>query len=74
MEEDMIKVCELSEKTDIFENKLPQPKTIASSVIHFFFSLPWRYANFPKVEKSLNEIREVSGIKNENTIKKYMAI
>lgn len=74
MVEDMIKVCKYSEMYDIFENKLPQPRTIAASVILFFFTIPWRYQGVTKVEKTLHEIRETAGIKNENTIKKYMNI
>lgn len=72
MEEDIKKVCKLCVESDLFEGKQPQPKTIASAVIFFFFQLPWRYPNFPKVERSLNEIREVSMIKHEATIKKNM--
>lgn len=63
---DIIKICADINNWDIFDNKLPKPKTIAATVIYFYLSK----LNILE-QKNLAEIRDAAGICTDNTIKKY---
>lgn len=65
----MRKMCQLIEQYDFFNMQLPKPKTIAAAVMHYYLQ-----NGDPKLKKTITEIKDVAGIKTDNTIKKYVQI
>lgn len=66
----MERICRFIENYDIFDKRLPKNRTLAAAVIYFCSQVENEHF---KLDCTLNEIREASGVQSDNTIRKYFS-